>query len=59
MYNGTKPERQPIPKPTCKLRSNGSVMGDDRDNIVWYVGSDGMEYEYRVKTDTWYCLGKY
>lgn len=52
-------EKKEVTKPACKLRSNGSVMSDTGDNIVWYVGSDGHEYEYHVKTDKWFDLGKY
>jgi len=41
-------------KPEGKLRSNGSIMSDDRDNIVWYLDSTGQEYEHHVKPDRWF-----
>lgn len=44
-------------KPTCTLRSNGSIMADDGDNVIWYIGYiDGkrVDFEYHVKTDRWF-----
>ena len=43
-------------KPDCPVKSNGSVMGDDGDNKVWYDATDGTNrhFEYRVKSGTWW-----
>lgn len=38
------------------LRTNGSVMSDDGDNVVWYIDANGNEYEFHVKPATWYRL---
>ena len=43
-------------KPEGPLRSNGSIMTDDRDNVVWYIGPGNKGYEHRVKTDTWFLM---